>query len=231
MQDSDGRYVVPQQAINDLHLSDEQVIQLSTMPLVDIIQNATNTYEVLSHALPGSVATVVTSPTLDDDGNPTYNEAGEQIFHSTTTTEYFDWKLVDTNAYPGYVDGTSSQWDHQYKMLTTDIEFTVIGKIGNETLPGVFGDDAEGDFRFGATIDNQDKGSVSIAQAAISSSPHRLTVRLALSLVPFLPMMKMAILSSITSSTRASRILMTTTSLLTIIPLPQTTAAILRLRM
>lgn len=58
VQDPDGRYVVPQQAINDLHLSVEQIIQLSTMPLVDIIQNATNTYEVLSHALPGSVANV-----------------------------------------------------------------------------------------------------------------------------------------------------------------------------
>lgn len=165
VQDPDGRYVVPQQAINDLHLSVEQIIQLSTMPLVDIIQNATNAYEVLSHALPGSVATVVTSPTLDDDGNPTYNEAGEQIFHSTTTTEYFDWKLVDTNAYPGYVDGTNSKWEHQYKMLTTDIEFTVIGKIGDEALPDVFGSNEENDFRFGATIDNQDKGSVSIAQA------------------------------------------------------------------
>lgn len=162
--DAIGNWYITDEAMKELHLED-YVQQLSTLPLVDITQTATNTYEVLSHALPGSVATVVTSPTLDDDGNPTYNEAGEQIFHSTTTTEYFDWKLVDTNAYPGYVDGTSSQWDHQYKMLTTDIEFTVIGKIGTEALPDVFGSNEENDFQFGATIDNQDKGSVSIAQA------------------------------------------------------------------
>lgn len=166
VQDSDGRYVVPQQAINDLHLSDEQVIQLSTMPLVDINQTATNTYEVLSHALPGEVKTIVTSPELDEDGNPTYDEDGNQIFNTEEKgTQKFDWKLVDTNTYNGYVDGTSSQWDHQYKMLTTDIEFTVIGKIGDEALPDVFGSNEENDFRFGATIDNQDKGSVSIAQA------------------------------------------------------------------
>lgn len=166
VQDSDGRYVVPQQAINDLHLSDEQVIQLSTMPLVDITQTATNTYEVLSHALPGEVKTIVTSPELDEDGNPTYDEDGNQIFNTEEKgTQKFDWKLVDTNTYNGYVDGTSSQWDHQYKMLTTDIEFTVIGKIGTEALPDVFGSNEENDFQFGATIDNQDKGSVSIAQA------------------------------------------------------------------
>ena len=166
VQDSDGNYVVPQEAINDLHLSDEQVIQLSTMPLVDITQTGTNTYEVLSHALPGEVKTIVTSPEFDEDGNPAYDEDGNQIFNTEEKgTQYFDWKLVDTNTYSGYVDGTNSKWEHQYKMLTTDIEFTVIGKIGDEALPDVFGSNEENDFRFGATIDNQDKGSVSIAQA------------------------------------------------------------------
>lgn len=162
--DATGNWYITDEAMKELHLED-YVQQLSTLPLVDITQTATNTYEVLSHALPGSVATITTKPELDEDGNPTYDEDGNQIFNSTTTTQYFDWKLIDTNTYSGYVDGTNSKWEHQYKMLTTDIEFTVIGKIGNETLPGVFGDDAEGDFRFGATIDNQDKGSVSIAQA------------------------------------------------------------------
>ena len=163
--DQDGSWCITEAAMKELHL-DGYEQQLSTLPLVDIAQTATNTYEALSHALPGSVATITTSPTLDDEGNPTYNEAGEQIFHSTTTTKYYDWKLVDINTYEGYVDGTNSKWDHQYKMLTGDVEFNVIGKVGGEKLSNIFGDAEADDFRFSASIDNKPvEQDISVAEA------------------------------------------------------------------
>ena len=164
--DATGTYKVSQEAIDELHLNETQINQLSSLPLVDISKAATNAYEVLSHALPSSVATVVTSPTLDDHGNPTFNIHGDQIFNTTTTTKHYEWKLVDTNTYSGYVDGASSTWDRQYKMLTAKVEFTVIGKIGDQALPDVFGSEEERYFQLGASINSiPQEETISIAQA------------------------------------------------------------------
>ena len=163
--DQDGRWCITEAAMKELHLDDYEQ-QLSTLPLVDITQTATNTYEVLSHALPGSVATTVKSPSLDDDGNPIYNEDGEQTFYYDSKTVHYDWKLIDTNTYEGYVDGTNSKWDHQYKMLTGDVEFNVIGKVGGEKLSNIFGDAEADDFRFSASIDNKPvEQDISVAEA------------------------------------------------------------------
>lgn len=163
--DATGNWCITDDAMRELHL-EGYVQQLSTLPLVDITQTATNTYEVLSHALPGSVATTVKSPSLDDDGNPIYNEDGEQTFYYDSKTVHYDWKLIDTNTYEGYVDGTNSKWDHQYKMLTGDVEFNVIGKVGGEKLSNIFGDAEADDFRFSASIDNKPvEQDISVAEA------------------------------------------------------------------
>ena len=163
--DQDGRWHITDAAMKELHLDGYEQL-LSTLPLVDITQTATNTYEVLSHALPGEVTTTVKSPSLDKDGNPIYNEDGEQTFYYDSKTMHYDWKLVDTNTYPGYVDGTNSKWDHQYKMLTSDVEFNVIGKVGGEKLSNIFGDAEADDFRFSASIDNKPvKQDISVAEA------------------------------------------------------------------
>lgn len=161
----DGTVKVTDQAKADLHLSDAQVRQIEGGDLINVSQTAVSTYTVQSMALPSAVVTTTTTPVLDGDGNPTYDEHGNQNFDTEQSSQLISWKLRDTNTYAGYILGTSSTWDHQYLMLTTNVEFHVVGKTGDTALSSIFGEDDEDDFRFGATIDSKDEGSSSIAQA------------------------------------------------------------------
>ena len=81
-------------AIKDLYLTEEQQGRL-TLPAVDITRTATNTYEVLSHALPSEVVTTTTTPLLDDDGNPEFDFENNQLFDVETTSQKISWELRD----------------------------------------------------------------------------------------------------------------------------------------
>lgn len=161
--DENGK--VTEQAREDLHLTDEDINRIQNPDLIQITRSATNTYSVITSALPSKVVTTTTSPALDDEGNPTFGEDGKQLFDTTETSTPIKWQLKDTNAYSGYVPGSNSTWEKQYKMLTTDVEFNVVGKVGDQKLKDIFGSDEAKDFQFGASIDNKDQGSISVAEA------------------------------------------------------------------
>lgn len=161
--DASGK--VTEQAKTDLHLTPEDAARIEGSGLIQITRSATNTYSVITSALPSKVVTTTTSPALDDEGNPTFGEDGKQLFDTTETSTPIKWQLKDTNAYSGYVPGSNSTWEKQYKMLTTDVEFNVVGKVGDQKLKDIFGSDEAKDFQFGASIDNKDQGSISVAEA------------------------------------------------------------------
>lgn len=155
---------VTQQAKEDLHLDDAAVYGIQNSDLIQITQTSVNTYEVLTAALPQELVTTTTERVYED-GAPAFNDDGSPKYETTTTSQSIRWQLRDTNEYPSYVDGESSTWNHQYKMLTSEVTFNVVGKTGNQALAEIFGEDDKEDFRFGASIDNEDKGNISVAQA------------------------------------------------------------------
>lgn len=155
---------VTQQAKDDLHLSDDQVRRIESGDLIQITRSAVNTYDVATSALPSRVVTTTTAPILDNEGKPTYDENGNQEFYTTEVSTLITWQLKDTNEYAGYLPGSSSTWDKQYKMLAGTVTFNVVGKIGDNNLKETFLGNPD-DFRFGATIDGEDRGSDSVAGA------------------------------------------------------------------
>lgn len=106
--------------------------------------------------MPTTLTTTTKTPTgeFDDHGNPTYT--------TTSTRQTIEWKLQDTNDLPsGYIYGESDggkEGEHRYLMSTTEVSFTVIGKIGNQTLPNTFQAAQAEDFVFSASIDNEETG-------------------------------------------------------------------------
>lgn len=161
--DANGK--VTAEAQTDLHLTDYDVNRIQGSDLIQITRSATNTYSVITSALPGTIVTTTTTPILDDQGDPIFDENGQQRFETAPTSKPITWQLRDTNEYPGYMSGKKSAWDKQYKMLTTEIEFNVVGKVGDKVLKDIFGNDEAEDFQFGASIDNKDQGSDSVADA------------------------------------------------------------------
>ena len=161
--DANGK--VTAEAQTDLHLTDYDVNRIQGSDLIQITRSATNTYSVITSALPGTIVTTTTTPILDDQGDPIFDENGQQRFETATTSKPITWQLRDTNEYPGYMSGEKSAWNKQYKMLTTEIEFNVVGKVGDKVLKDIFGNDEAEDFQFGASIDNKDQGSDSVADA------------------------------------------------------------------
>lgn len=106
--------------------------------------------------MPTKLTATTQTPTgeFDDHGNPTY---------STSTIEQdIEWMLQDTNKLPeGYIYGENDEGkegEHRYLMSTTEVSFTVIGKIGNQTLPNTFQAAQAEDFVFSASIDNEETG-------------------------------------------------------------------------
>lgn len=170
---SDG--AVTEDAINLLHLNDKQISSIErayqSNRLIDITRTAVNTYEVLSMALPSQLVTTTKTPVLDNDGQPTYDEDGKQVFKTETQNTPISWKLEDTNNYStadyNYIDGSNSTWERQYKMLTSEVTFRVVGKTGGVALQDIFGSDEANNFRFIANIDGTDEGDTSIAQAVL----------------------------------------------------------------
>lgn len=169
---SDGK--VTKEAEGLLYLKDNQVDDIEkayqSNGLIDISRTAVNTYEVLSMALPSQLVTTTKTPVLEG-GQPTYDEDGNQVFNTETQNTPISWKLKDTNNYStdeyNYIDGSSSTWERQYKMLTSDVTFNVVGKTGGIALQDIFGSDEAADFRFIANINGTDEGDTSIAQAVL----------------------------------------------------------------
>ena len=167
---SDGK--VTDDAEKLLHLSVNQISSIEATyqqsALIDITKTAVNTYEVLSMPLPSQLATTTKTPVLDD-GQPTYDENGNQVFNTETQNTPISWKLKDTNNYStneyNYIDGSSSTWERQYKMLTSDVTFNVVGKTGGIALQDIFGSNEADDFKFIANINGEDGGNTTIADA------------------------------------------------------------------
>ena len=161
----DANGSVTAQAKADLHMTDADAARFS-IPLVDISQTAVGEYQVLSHALPESYKATTKAPAVNDDGTYVFDEHGEQVFYTDVKTTYIQWRFVDNNKYPGYVDGENSTIEHQYKMLTGEVEFNVVGKVGGQKLSDVFGAAEAGNFRFSASIDNKPvEKDISVAEA------------------------------------------------------------------
>lgn len=161
---SNGR--VTEQAKTDLYLNEEEVARIEGADLIQITQSAVNTYDVVTRALPGSLVTTTRTPVDEDNnGEQDRNDDGSLKYETSTSSSTIHWVLKDTNTYSGYVDGENSTWDKQYKMLTSPVEFTVIGKVGDKKLSEIFGEGHESEFEFGATIDGKPQNSITVAQA------------------------------------------------------------------
>lgn len=161
--DKEGK--VTDQAKADLHLDDNTVNRIEDSNLIQITQTAVNTYEILTSALPQEIVTTTSTPSRDNDGNFEYDENGDQVFKEEKTYQRINWELKDTNEYSGYVDGENSVWNHQYKMLTSEVSFNVVGKTGDQTLAQIFDADDEEDFQFSASINNIYQRSINVAKA------------------------------------------------------------------
>lgn len=160
--DSNGR--VTEQAKTDLYLNEEEVARIEGADLIQITQSSVNTYDIITRALPGSLVTTTRTPVDEDNnGEQDRNDDGSLKYETSTSSSTIHWVLKDTNSYPGYMDGGNSAWDKQYKMLTTEYEFYVVGKVGDKALADIFGAEQAEDFQFGATIDGKDQGSSSVA--------------------------------------------------------------------
>ena len=160
----DNKGKVTDQAKADLHLNDDAVNSIENSDLIQITQTAVNTYEILTAALPQELVTTTTKRVYED-GVPAFNDDGTPKYEVTTTPLCISWQLKDTNEYSGYVDGENSVWNHQYKMLTSEVSFNVVGKTGDQTLAQIFDADNEGDFQFSASINNINQRSIDVAQA------------------------------------------------------------------
>ena len=160
--DKEGK--VTDQARADLYLDDNAVNSIENSNLIQITQTAVNTYEILTAALPQELVTTTTKRVYED-GVPAFNDDGTPKYEVTTTPLCISWQLKDTNEYSGYVDGENSVWNHQYKMLTSEVSFNVVGKTGDQTLAQIFDADNEGDFQFSASINNINQRSIDVAQA------------------------------------------------------------------
>ena len=122
------------------------------------------TWNLSVSGLPTKLATTVTVPKVDDDGNQVYDKHGNPESTSTTTEQTISWRLNDTNTRPGgYTYGENDEGAtgvQRYLMLTQTYEFTIEGKLGEDTLKEIFGGtfnnkDYADHFRFSALIDNQ----------------------------------------------------------------------------
>lgn len=129
-------------------------------------RTATNTYQISASGLPTQRVYTTRTP-VDENGNGIQDtdENGPK-WETTKRSEQIYWRIVDNNSYDGYIDGESTSPTQKYKMLTDEVTFTVVGKVGDANLKDIFGAESADDFRFGAMIDNaEQERSLSIADA------------------------------------------------------------------
>lgn len=154
-------------AIKYLHISDANKPSWATQATVN--QTAVNNWNVTLSGLPHTLNEKTKTPVLDEQGNPTYDDHGNPITETKTTgTTTITWQLVDKNPTPErYIYGANDEGPtategavlQRYLMLTQEYTFTIVGKLGSDTLEDTFGpnfdsDHAE-DFRISATVNNE----------------------------------------------------------------------------
>lgn len=151
-----------QEARNALHIAEGETpawVQQAVASAVSV-----GTWNLSVSGLPTQLVTTTTAPDLDENGNPQYDEHGNLITQSTEERQDISWRLNDTNTRPGgYTYGENDggeTGDQRYLMLTQTYEFTIEGKLGEDTLKEIFGGtfnnkDYADHFRFSALIDNQ----------------------------------------------------------------------------
>ena len=156
-----------QAARDALHIAEGETPAWVRQAVASVV--SVGTWNLSVSGLPTKLVTTTTAPDLDENGNPQYDEHGNLITQSTEERQDISWRLNDTNTRPGgYTYGendggatTSESGDGQrYLMLTQTYEFTIEGKLGEDTLQGIFGstfnnEDYNDHFRFSALIDNK----------------------------------------------------------------------------
>lgn len=156
-----------QAARDALHIAEGETPAWVRQAVASVV--SVGTWNLSVSGLPTKLVTTTTAPDLDENGNPQYDEHGNLITQSTEERQDISWRLNDTNTRPGgYTYGendggatTSESGDGQrYLMLTQTYEFTIEGKLGEDTLQGIFGstfnnEDYDDHFRFSALIDNK----------------------------------------------------------------------------
>lgn len=157
-------------AQKDLHLSGNTV----DWSKVNVEQTATNTWTLTNASgLPTNVNKTTKAPVdADTDGQQDFNADGTPAW-STATQKVYDqdivWQIVDANfadaakpnnAPTGYISGENDSKVNadgvftRYFMLTTEVTFTIQGKIGEDSLQKLI-ETLDKDLRFSALIDNK----------------------------------------------------------------------------
>ena len=161
-------------AQTDLHLSSDTV----DWSKVDVEQTATNTWTLTNASgLPTNVNKTTKTPVdADKDGQQDFNADGTLAWRTTTKSVYpqdIVWQIATTDAAgvasepttdQGYVKGANdselvvegdSKVFTRYFMLTAPVSFTIVGKLGRDSLTEIFRNTGNQDFRLSASIDNK----------------------------------------------------------------------------
>ncbi|MBM6705574.1 Cna B-type domain-containing protein [Bifidobacterium pullorum subsp. saeculare] len=159
-------------AQKDLHLSSNTV----DWSKVNVEQTATNTWTLTNASgLPTNVNETTKTPVdADGDGEQDFNADGTPAWDTTTKSVYpqdIVWQIAATNATAsepttdqGYVKGANDSTlvgegnnavFTRYFMLTAPVSFTIVGKLGGDSLTEIFQNTGNQDFRLSASIDNK----------------------------------------------------------------------------
>lgn len=158
-------------AQKDLHLSGNTV----DWSKVNVEQTATNTWTLTNASgLPTNVNVTTKTPVdADEDGQQDFNADGTLAWSTETKNQDIVWQIAATNAAgvasepttdQGYVKGANDSTlvgegnnavFTRYFMLTARVSFTIVGKLGRDSLTEIFRDTGNQDFRLSASIDNK----------------------------------------------------------------------------
>lgn len=162
-------------AQKDLHLSSNTV----GWSKVDVEQTATNTWTLTNASgLPTNVNETTKTPVdADGDGEQDFNADGTPAWDTTTKSVYpqdIVWQIAATNATAsepttdqGYVKGANDSTlvgegnnavFTRYFMLTAPVSFTIVGKLGGDSLTEIFQNTGNEYFRLSASINNKPVG-------------------------------------------------------------------------
>lgn len=163
---------ISQDARASLHLGADETPSWATRT---VRQTSVNTYIASASNLPTKLTSTTRVPVdANGDGVQDEDELGNLVWETKESSEQtITWLMDDTNTYPDkYQFGDNDDVHgekgdpHRYLMLTSEVTFTVEGKIGDEKLSTIFREGQKEFFQFGATIDNKDQGSGALADVA-----------------------------------------------------------------
>ena len=143
---------------------------------VNVEQTATNTWTLTNASgLPTNVNETTKTPVdADKDGQQDFNADGTLAWDTTTKSVYpqdIVWQIAATDATAsepttdqGYVKGANDSTlvgegnnavFTRYFMLTARVSFTIVGKLGRDSLTEIFRNTGNQDFQLSASIDNK----------------------------------------------------------------------------